>query len=53
MKREKHNNPTKAVPRKERKVLAEEATKAKEEAAGAAKAKAQEKAAADQAAAAK
>ncbi len=52
MKREKRNNPAKAVPRKERKVAAEEAAKAKEEAVGAAKAKAQEKAAADQAAAA-
>jgi small subunit ribosomal protein S16 len=40
MKREKRNNPEKAIPRKERKVLAEEAAKAKEEAAAAAKAKA-------------
>ncbi len=40
MKREKRNNPNKAVPRKERKALKEEATKAKEEAAAAAKAKA-------------
>ncbi len=52
LKREKRNNPTKAVPRKERKVLAEEALKAKEEAAAAAKAKAAEQAAADKAAAA-
>lgn len=56
LKREKRNNPTKAVPRKERKALKEEATKAKEEAAAAAKtaatAKANEKAAADKAAAA-
>jgi small subunit ribosomal protein S16 len=56
MTRKKRNNPTKAVPRKERKVLAEEALKAKEEAAAAAKTKAQEKAneqaAADKAAAA-
>jgi small subunit ribosomal protein S16 len=40
MKREKRNNPAKAIPRKERKALKEEATKAKEEAAAAAKAKA-------------
>lgn len=40
LKREKRNNPEKAVPRKERKVLKEEAIKAKEEAAAAAKAKA-------------
>jgi small subunit ribosomal protein S16 len=56
MKREKRNNPTKAIPRKERKVLKEEATKAKEDAAAAAKtaatAAANEKAAADKAAAA-
>jgi small subunit ribosomal protein S16 len=56
MTRQKRNNPAKAIPRKERKVLAEEALKAKEEAAAAAKAKAQEqaneKAAADKAAAA-
>ncbi len=36
-KREKRNNPQKAVPRKERKVQAEEAAKAKEAAAAAAK----------------
>ena len=48
MKREKRNNPEKAIPRKERKVLAEEATKVKEDAAAAAKTKA----AADKAAAA-
>ena len=46
VKREKRNNPTKAIPRKERKAQAEEAAKAKEEAAAAAKAKAAEKAAA-------
>jgi small subunit ribosomal protein S16 len=40
VKREKRNNPEKAVPRKERKALKEEAAKAKEEAAAAAKAKA-------------
>ena len=51
MTRKTRSNPTKAVPRKERKALAEEALKAKEEAAAAAKAKAQEKAAAAQAAA--
>jgi small subunit ribosomal protein S16 len=55
VKREKRNNPTKAIPRKERKAQAEEAAKAKEEAAAAAKAaataKAAEKAAADKAAA--
>ncbi len=51
VKREKHNNPEKAIPRKERKVLAEEAAKAKEEAAAAAKAKAAEKAAAEKASA--
>jgi small subunit ribosomal protein S16 len=56
VKREKRNNPTKAIPRKERKAQAEEAAKAKEEAAAAAKAaataKSAEKAAADKAAAA-
>lgn len=56
LKRTTRSNPTKAIPRKERKVIAEEALKAKEEAAAAAKAKAQEaanaKAAADKAAAA-
>jgi len=46
VKREQHNNPNKAIPRKQRKVLAEEAAKAKEEAAAAAKAKAAEAAAA-------
>jgi len=55
-KREKRNNPTKAIPRKERRAAAEEATKAKEAGAAAAKtaatAKANEKAAADKAAAA-
>jgi small subunit ribosomal protein S16 len=39
-KREKRNNPERAVPRKERKVKAEEAAKAKEAAAAEAKAKA-------------
>ena len=56
LKREKRNNPEKAVPRKERKALKEEATKAKEASDAAAKtaatAKASEKAAADKAAAA-
>jgi small subunit ribosomal protein S16 len=55
LKRTTRSNPTKAIPRKERKVIAEEALKAKEEAAAAAKAKAQEaataKAAAEKAAA--
>ena len=55
-KREKRNNPVKAIPRKERKAAAEEATKAKEAGDAAAKtaatAKASEKAAADKAAAA-
>ena len=51
-KREKRNNPVKAIPRKERKAAAEEAAKAKEAGAAAAKAKAAEKAAADKAAAA-
>ena len=37
-KREKRNNPEKAIPRKERKAAKEEATKAKEDAAAAAKA---------------
>ena len=53
-KREKRNNPEKAIPRKERKAAAEEATKAKEAGDAAAKtaatAKANEKAAADKAA---
>ena len=56
VKREKRNNPEKAVPRKERKVMKEEALKAKEDAAAAAKtaatAAANEKTAADKAAAA-
>jgi small subunit ribosomal protein S16 len=56
VKREKRNNPERAVPRKERKVLKEEALKAKEDAAAAAKtaatAAANEKTAADKAAAA-
>ena len=55
-KREKRNNPVKAIPRKERRAAAEEALKAKEAGAAAAKAaataKANEKAAADKAAAA-
>jgi small subunit ribosomal protein S16 len=54
LKREKHNNPEKAVPRKERKAAKEEATKAKEAGDAAAKTaaadKANEKAAADKAA---
>jgi small subunit ribosomal protein S16 len=44
LKREKHNNPEKAIPRKERKTMKEEALKAKEDAAAAAKTAAQEKA---------
>src|SRR6185437_13831392 len=40
LKREKRNNPERAVPRKQRKINAEEAAKAKEAAAAAAKAKA-------------
>jgi small subunit ribosomal protein S16 len=56
LKREKRNNPEKAVPRKERKVHAEEAAKAKEASDAAAKtaatAKAADKAAAKAAAAA-
>ncbi len=56
LKREKRNNPEKAIPRKERKAKAEEATKAKEAGDAAAKtaatAKANEKAAADKAKAA-
>ena len=54
LKREKRNNPEKAIPRKERKAKEEEATKAKEASDAAAKtaatAKAAEKAAADKAA---
>src|SRR5471032_2868091 len=54
VKREKRNNPEKAIPRKERKAAKEEATKAKEGADAAAKTaattKANEKAAADKAA---
>ena len=57
LKREKRNNPEKAVPRKERKAKDEEATKAKEAGDAAAKtaatAKTNEKAAADKAAKAK
>ncbi len=45
LKREARNNPEKAVPRKERKVIAEEAAKAKETADAAAKAAATAKAA--------
>src|SRR5258707_1407537 len=56
LKREKRNNPEKAIPRKERKAAAEEAIKAKEGADAAAKTaatdKANEKAAADKAKAA-
>ena len=51
-KREKRNNPEKAVPRKERKAKAEEAQKAKEAGDAAAKTAATAKAAADKAAAA-
>jgi small subunit ribosomal protein S16 len=50
-KREKHNNPVKAIPRKERKAQAEEALKAKEASDAAAKTAAAAKAAADKAAA--
>ena len=54
LKREKRNNPEKAIPLTERKTMKEEAIKAKEEAAAAAKTAAQdkvnEKAAADKAA---
>ncbi len=50
-KREKRNNPVKAIPRKERKAQAEEALKAKEAADAAAKTAATAKAAADKAAA--
>jgi small subunit ribosomal protein S16 len=46
-KREKHNNPEKAIPRKERKAAREEATKAKEGADAAAKTAATAKAATD------
>ena len=57
LKREKRNNPEKAIPRKERKATAEEALKVKEAGDAAAKtaatAKATEKAAADKAAAEK
>lgn len=56
VKREKRNNPEKAIPRKERKAAKEEATKVKEASDAAAKtaatAKANEKVAADKAAAA-
>ena len=51
VKREKRNNPEKAVPRKERKAKEEEATKAKEAGDAAAKAAATAKAAMDKAAA--
>jgi small subunit ribosomal protein S16 len=51
VKREKRNNPVKAIPRKERKAQAEEAAKAKEAADAAAKTAAVAKAAADKAAA--
>jgi small subunit ribosomal protein S16 len=50
VKREKRNNPEKAVPRKERKAKEEEATKAKEAGDAAAKTAATAKAAADKAA---
>src|SRR5579862_4512370 len=53
VKREKRNNPEKAVPRKERKAKAEEAAKAKEGADAAAKTAATAKAATDKAASAK
>ncbi len=46
-KREKHNNPEKAIPRKERKAARDEATKAKEGADAAAKTAATAKAATD------
>ena len=52
VKREKRNNPEKAVPRKERKAKEEEATKAKEAGDAAAKTAATAKAATDKAAAA-
>ena len=51
VKREKRNNPEKAIPRKERKAAAEEATKAKEAGDAAAKTAATVKAATDKAAA--
>ncbi len=51
VKREKRNNPERAVPRKERKAKAEEAAKAKEAGDAAAKTAASAKAAADKAAA--
>ena len=50
-KRDKRNNPEKAIPRKERKAKAEEALKAKEASDAAAKTAATAKAAADKAAA--
>ena len=50
MKREKRNNPEKAIPRKERKAKEEEATKAKEAGDAAAKTAANVKAATDKAA---
>jgi small subunit ribosomal protein S16 len=52
MKREKRNNPQKAIPRKERKAAAEEAAKTKEAGAAAAKTAAKAKEATDKAAAA-
>ena len=53
MKRPKRNNPEKAIPRKERKAAAEEATKTKEAGDAAAKTAAKAKEATDKAAAAK
>jgi small subunit ribosomal protein S16 len=53
MKREKRNNPEKAIPRKERKAKAEADTKAKEAGDAAAKTAAKAKEATDKAAAAK
>ena len=53
LKREKRNNPEKAIPRKERKAAAEEATKTKEAGDAAAKTAAKAKEATDKAAAAK
>src|SRR4051812_30655562 len=50
VKREKRNNPEKAIPRKERKAKAEEATKAKEASDAAAKTAAKVKEATDKAA---
>ncbi len=53
LKREKRNNPEKAIPRKERKAAAEEATKAKDAGDAAAKTAAKVKEATDKTAAAK